>query len=103
MRVELMVSVLQTGALTVSPSVEKLCKAGFLPANHTRVNGFRFCRYAIFVGGVRRPIRVPLLRFRSTGHDRQGPRAVVGSSDSFIRIIHPSSVDANKEDSGNLV
>lgn len=57
------------------------CKAGFLPANHTRVNGFRFCRYAIFVGGVRRPIRVPLLRFRSTGHDRQGPRAVVGPSE----------------------
>lgn len=81
MRVELMVSVLQTGALSVSPSVEKLCKAGFLPANHTRVNGFRFCRYAIFVGGVRRPIRVPLLRFRSTGHDRQGPRAVVGPSE----------------------
>ena len=81
MRVELMVSVLQTGAFSVSPSVEKLCKAGFLPANHTRVNGFRFCRYAIFVGGVRRPIRVPLLRFRSTGHDRQGPRAVVGSSE----------------------
>lgn len=78
--------------------MQKLCKAGFLPANPTRVNGYRFCRYAIFVGGVRRPIRVPLLRFRSLGHDRQGPRAVVGSSDSFIRIIQPRPVDAKQED-----
>lgn len=85
-------------SVSVSPSKEKLCKAGFLPANHTRVNGFRFYRYAIFVGGVRRPIRVPLLRFRSLGHDRQGPRAVVGSSGAFIRLIQPRPVDAKQED-----
>ena len=78
--------------------MQKLCKAGFLPANHTRVNGFRFCRYAIFVGGVRRPIRVPLLRFRSLGHDRQGPQAVVGSSGAFIRLIQLHSIDAKQED-----
>ena len=81
MRVELMVSVLQTGAFYRFAIRGKSCKAGFLPANHTRVNGFRFCRYAIFVGGVRRPIRVPLLRFRSIGHDRQDPQAVVGPSE----------------------
>lgn len=58
-----------------------MCKVGFLPTNPSRINSHRFYRYAIFVGGVRRPIRVPLLRFQSPGHDRQGPQAVVGSSE----------------------
>lgn len=39
-----------------------------------------------------------MLRFRSLGHDRQGPRAVVGSSGAFIRLIQPRPVDAKQED-----
>ena len=78
--------------------MQKLCKAGFLPANPIRVNGFRFCRYAIFVGGVRRPIRVPCSVSEAPATTVRAPEPLSARPAVFIRIIQPRSVDAKQED-----
>ena len=59
MRVELMVSVLQTGAFPFRHPWKELCKAGFLPANPIRVNGFRFCRCETSQGAFAAPFAYP--------------------------------------------
>ena len=98
MRVELMVSVLQTGALTVSPSVENCARRDFYPRTLSSSTDF-VSTAVMFTGGVRRPIRVPILApFPEHRPRPSGPPSrcrLVGVS---IRFIQPRQIDAQQED-----